>query len=586
MYDKNVRFQKAQLLLVIAYFIPVVVLFFFVSTFTVNVPVSDDWALVDFFGKIHSGTANFTDLFVQHNEHRILFPRIIFAILAFLSRWNIKVQTYFSLLLGLISFTLLYKIAAYNYHKINDQAIFHLFNLLTCVIFFSLLQYENWLLGFQIAWFFVNICIISSVYILALPKKNLANVKLLLASLCCFVASFSSAHGLLSWLAILPSIYLLEGKNKQKKIRILVWMLLFAFCVFIYFIGYEKPSHHPSLLFVLQQPLVTFEYFLNLIGFSLGKNNILPPVFNGLIIVLTFLFFNFFCFKNYPSEFVNKAAPWLSLGYFAIFFASITTVGRSGFGADQAMSSRYVSVSILLVIACLQLCQLWILYKWESRGKSKYNIVIRLFLGFVLSIVVFSSTSSIVEGQNILITRKAGQTCLEIINFIDKSIGNSPSNCLKYLYPNQLKIRELSKTLQELEFRYFPQNMNFVLEAEQVHGYIDVPSTTEKFLTVSRSDTLNLLGWAILPEGKEQPPIVLLSYGNNQSFFATGLVNLNRPDVVTALNSKVYSKSGWEVNVSLNSTPLGETVIKAWVYDQNGKQFIKLNGELKIKVVQ
>ncbi|MBW4475836.1 MAG: hypothetical protein KME54_02920 [Tolypothrix brevis GSE-NOS-MK-07-07A] len=583
MFNKPIPFQKSSVLLLVAYSLPVILLFWFVTNFSVNVPFWDDWALVDFFGKIYSGTANFGDFFTQHNEHRIFFPRIIFAILAFSSKWNIKLETYFSFLLALVNFIFLYKIAASTYNK-DKKILFHLFNLTTCIVNFSLIQYENWLWGFQISWFLINTFLILAVFILTVPKNVHPNSRLSLASLCCFIASFSSAHGLLSWLALLPSVYLIEGTTKQKKIRILGWIVLFAFCVAIYSIGYKKPSQHPSIFFILHQPLIASQYFFSLIGFSLGKN-VWSPVVIGLIILLIFSFFNILCLKNYQSEFINKAAPWLSLGWFAILFALMTTVGRAGFSVGQAIAPRYVSVSMLLVISCLQLWRLCILYKWQDAGKNTY-ILSRFFLGFIISIFIFSSTNSIVEGKNIFIQRKAGQNCLEIINFLDKPISNSPSKCLNFIYSDELQIRKLSKTLEKLEFRDFPRNITFITKAEKVHGSIDVPPTTEQPLNLRKSDTLKLFGWAILPEQQEQPPIILLSYGKNQSFFATGLVNSNRPDVATALNSSLYNTSGWEANVSLSSIPTGETVIKAWVYDRKRQEFIQLNGEPKIKVLE
>lgn len=493
-------------------------------------------------------------------------------------------EIYFSLLLALVNFVVLYKIAASTWNK-NNKILFHLFNFITCLINFSLIQYENWLWGFQIAWFLINTCLISAVFILTVPQNLLPNIKIILASLCCFIASFSSAHGLLSWLALLPSVYILEGRNKQKKSRILLWMGLFVFCIAIYSIGYVKPSHHPGLLFILQQPLIASEYFFTLIGFSLFTN-VFNPIITGLIIFIIFLFFNFFCLINYQSEFVSKAASWLSLGWFALLFVSMTTVGRAGFGVEQATASRYVTVSMLLIISCLQLCRLWILYKWQDADKNTY-MFLGLCLGFLISIFVYSSNYSLVAGQNIFIQRKAGENCLEIINYIDKPIINSPNTCLNFIFPNPKNlIRELSTILEELKFRNFPHNIKFVTQSEKNYGYIDIPPTIEQPLNIRRSDTLKLLGWAILPEPQKQPLIVLLSYGNNQSFFATGLVNSNRPDVVTALNSSLYNISGWETNVFVKAIPVGETVIKAWVYDRKYQQFIQLNGKPKINLLE
>lgn len=585
MLNKALPFQKINVLLLVIYSLPVILLFWFVSTFSVNVPFWDDWELVKLFEKIDSGIVNFQDFTNQHNEHRIFFPKIIFAIIAFSSNWNIKLETYFNLLLALVNFVLLYKIAIPNSEQSNKK-LFNLVNVAICILTFSLTQYENWLWGFQISWFLINTCLIMAVFIITVPKNLPPNLRIFLASLCCFIASFSSAHGLLCWLAMLPSIYPIEGNNKDKRTRIFVWIVLFIICVTLYSIGYEKPSKHPSIIFVLQQPLIAAEYFFTIIGYSFGKR-IFNPVFTGLIIFFAFSFFNIHFFKNYRSDFGNKAAPWLSLGWFAILFALMTTVGRAGFGVAQATSSRYVTVLILLVISCLQLWRLWILDKWQYRSKNTYIFSgFRLCLGFLIALFILDSTNSIAEGKILYTQRNSGEKCLEIINFLEQSKSNSPGNCLSFLFPDELQIRKLSKTLQTLEFRDFPRTIPFIAKPEKLHGHIDVPPTTGQTLNLRKSDTLKLFGWAILPESREQPPLVLLSYGNNQSFFATGLVNLNRPDVATALNSSLYNTSGWEANISLNSIPPGETVIKGWVYDRKRQEFIQLIGEPKIKVVE
>ena len=78
---------------------------------------------------------------------------------------------------------------------------------------------------------------------------------------------------------------------------------------------------------------------------------------------------------------------------------------------------------------------------------------------------------------------------------------------------------------------------------------------------------------------------MLFSYGDNQSFFANATIKLNRLDVAKALNSNRYTQIGWKENILLSSLPVGKTAIKAWVYDREGKQFVKLKGEVRVKIV-
>jgi len=583
MLPLNFAFPKAKLLLLLAYSLPVILLFWFVVTYSVSVPVSDEWTLIGFFRKIQSGTVNFGDFFAQDNEHRPFFPRIIYAIMAFSSKWDIKLENYFSLLLALVNFLLLYKISISTINESN-RALFHLFGIATCIIFFSLIQNENWLLGFNLTFFLTITCAISAIFILDFCKNFPPITQIVLASLCCFINSFSNASGLLSWLAILPSLYLVKGEPKQKKIRFFIWILLFILCGFIYSIGYQKPPQTPHILFIFQQPLITLEYFFTIIG-SPFCQHIFPPVITGLIIFLAFSLFNIFYFKNYRSDFATKATPWLSLSWFSILFALVTTIGRAGFGVEQATSSRYTTYLVLLIISCLQMWRLWILDKWQDDKKILSFWFVKLCLGFLIALFIFDSSSSISVGKYTFIYRNAAKDCLEIINFIQYK-GYSPNDLLNNLMPDQPTILILSKALETLGFRHFPKKITFISNPDKPYGDIDIPTTTPQILTLPKSDTLKLSGWAIFPNQEEQPTAVLLSYGSNKSFIANGLVNSSRPDVAKALKSSKYNKSGWEVNLPIQYLPVGETIVKVWVYDKKNQQFIQLNGEPKIKVVE
>lgn len=569
----------------IIYFLPVALVFWFMNTFYVNVPFWDEWSLIPFFEKIANGSANFADFFSQHNEHRMLFPKMIFTALSFPFDLNLYIYIFFSLSIVVLTFISIHKIT--NLGIVNENKYTsHIFNILNCFFLFSLIQYENWLWGFQIAWFFINACVVISVVILVIAKKLNPNIRFLLSGLCCVIASFSSAHGLLSWLALIPSVLSIEGNTNKKIKRLGIWMALFIVCFIIYTIGYQKPGHHPDILFFLKHPLISGGYILTIIGFPLGTSLLLSQLI-GLFILLSFSFFNFYCLRNYKSEFTLYAVPWLSIGWFATLFAGMTTVGRSGFGVEQAMASRYTSVLILLSISCVNLYRLFISHNIKDISITKiYVIPIRIFLSSILIIFFISSNShAIAEAHNISLSRRTGKTCLEVVKFLDQSFNDLSNSCLNLLYPNAARLKDYAKKLEKIGFREFPKNIVFQDAALKSHGYIDIPRKTEKLLTFSKNDTLKIVGWAILPEKKQQPNVVLISYDNQNSFFSSGNVRLDRPDVAKAFNSSLYRKSGWEANVSLKTIPLGEHFIKVWVYDQDFKQFIKLNGQVKINII-
>ena len=86
-----------------AYLAPIILVIWSVFNRGVNVPFWDDWDLVSLFDKVKAGTVTFNDFFALHNEHRMFFPKFIFVVLAFPSKWNLKLEMYFSVLLAAIT---------------------------------------------------------------------------------------------------------------------------------------------------------------------------------------------------------------------------------------------------------------------------------------------------------------------------------------------------------------------------------------------------------------------------------------------------------------------------------------------------
>jgi len=183
------------------------------------------------------------------------------------------------------------------------------------------------------------------------------------------------------------------------------------------------------------------------------------------------------------------------------------------------------------------------------------------------------------QAQHDWYLRIQGKACLEVIHFLDSSFNQSidsnthwkPKNCLHYLYPDPVVIRRSADSLERLGFRKFPRALVFVNNPLQVYGQINSPSTK----ILPRNGSLKMTGWANVLSLHQLPELVLLSYGNQKTFFKSTVLNLN----------KSRNKALWEAEILSRSLPLGETVIKAWVYDQKNKQFVQLNGETKVTIL-
>ena len=562
------------------YLIPVVLLIGFVANFSVNVPIDDEWRLANLFEKIATGNVNFNDFWALHSNHRILFPKIIIAVLAFASQWNINYQLCLSIGLAVLTFIALYSLSSMQVKNAGDN-LWHLANILTCILLCSLVQYENWLWGFQLAWFLVNLCFVAAVYALLSNHKLLPYIKISIAAVFCFIASFSLAQGLLSWLAAIPAVVALEGNVVEKRKRLILWILLFFATCAIYSIDYH-PSRKTSIISLLNKPLVVIDYFLSLLGSPIVR-------LSGISALVGLLIFGIFLFL--AVHFVIKisehreALPWLSIGLFSVLSALFITAGRAEFGAIQAIeSSRYTSNSILLLIALVQLGQLF------ARGKSatnrNYKLVYRMLAGTLIGIIIVNSGQAIAQSRSALVYKQGAQDCLQLINYLEPSdfFNDSPESCLRVLSKKTWLVREGALILDKIGWRKFAKNVVFISNPEKVYGYLDQPQISDKFLTVKKNAVVKAAGWAVFPENLKQPNIVLLSFGDRQSFFANAYVNSDSPDIAKTLKSELYNNARWAVDLSAHNLPIAQTEIKAWVYNPVDNQFVRLRGGARVIV--
>ncbi|MEG3920621.1 hypothetical protein QUA07_16025 [Microcoleus sp. T3_A4] len=602
-----------KIILFTLYLIPVLLLIGFVANYSVNVPVDDEWRLASLFEKIAAGNVTFNDFWALHSNHRILFPKIIIAMLAFASRWNINYQLCLSIGLAAITFIAMYKLSSMQVKNVADD-LWHLANILTCILLFSLVQHENWLWGFQLAWFFVNLCFVAAVYALVSHHKLLPNIRISIAAVFCFFASFSLAQGLLSWLAAIPAVLALEGNAAQKRKRLIVWMLLFVATCAVYSIDYH-PSRKTSIISLLKKPFVVIDYFLSLLGSPIVRS---PGIsaFVGLLIFATFIFFVVYFGQKIVSSSVAssvsansekqpqvpaipssiaitdrkdiaenyQALPWLSIGFFSVLSALFITAGRAEFGAIQAIeSSRYTTNSILLLIAVVQLWQLFVRGNYQERKatlKSNYKFIYRVVAGLLIATLIFNSQQAIAKTRSAIIYKQGAQDCLQLINYLEPSdfFNNSPESCVRVLSKKTWLVREGAAIIDKIGWLKFAKNVEFISNTEKVYGYLDKPQTSDKSLTVKQNDAVKAAGWAVWPEKLQQPNIVLLSVGDKKSFFANAYVNLDSPDIAESLKSELYNNARWAVDLSDNNLPIAQTEIKAWVYNPLDNQFVQLRG--------
>src|SRR5438874_9917541 len=325
----------------------------------VDVPFWDQWdGTAPLFEKMAAGTLGFADFFAQHNEHRILFPRLIFFGLGRLTHWNVRAELFVIWFLALVCLFNIWQMTRRNAWKDSFRSFLLLFS--SSVLLFSPLNRENFLWGFQIGFLLPLACVTACIWVATYVRHPF---NFLFAIMLCTVCTFSIASGLTSWLLATPLLMLAQTRSTSSKKWWTIWISAFLFEVCVYFYGYEKPAHHPSVWRSLSHPGSAGVYVLIFLGspFTFGTN--VPPLslglgMGGLLVLLLLICAVYLWGNRHDRNLLGEALPWLMLSMVAVSAAVSTMIGRLGFGPNQARGSRYVTFAVMLPIALLALALL------------------------------------------------------------------------------------------------------------------------------------------------------------------------------------------------------------------------------------
>ncbi len=364
-----------------------------IATYEVDVPVWDQWTLVPLLEKSFNGTLGLGDLWAQHNEHRLIFPRLIMIVLARFSHWNTGYELALAVLLaagiffGLV-FCLKNTFDASLGHKIRWPFIF------LSLMVFSLNQVESWLWGWNIQIF---MSILAGLGVIILMTRDRLRWRLLVpAALLGAIAAYSYASGLVFlFIGLLAVLFSTSTPKKTRVLYVLFWILTSTAIACSYFYHYRSPSQHPPLASILNSPLQYLKFVVTYLGTALlpADGNPLAAFLAGLAGILLFIL-TLVMMVGLTQVRIRVLAPYLALSLYSVFTALLTGLGRAGFGIAQAMTSHYVAFSSLFWIS-LAVIIILLLKMAKSKTRALAGPV-RILLTVVLILIgALSAVSSL-----------------------------------------------------------------------------------------------------------------------------------------------------------------------------------------------
>ncbi len=201
----------------------------FIARYGVNVPHWDEWqASAPVVLKTAEGRLTLADLLKPHDQPRIFFTHLTTALTTALAAWDVRVEMWVSFGLAVLSFGVLLSVQR---HVAPERAAWLAVPL--ALLIFAVRQRQNWLMGFQTAWFFWLLFTALALWLLLrLPARTLSLAPI---SACAIGASYAYLSGLALSIAMLPALWL---RGYRKPIHYAVWLGAAALYGGLYFTNY------------------------------------------------------------------------------------------------------------------------------------------------------------------------------------------------------------------------------------------------------------------------------------------------------------------------------------------------------------
>lgn len=339
----------------------------------VDVPYADTWALYGRLAQYQAGEISLSKfLSLQHNEARPATWRLVMLLIYAGGRRAFS----YGIVANVIAAALTAAILNWLLWKTSRGApvgIVVLGAILVNFCVFSSAQWANWSSHSQLILFLPNflLAVAWTINISRFgPVTRTAGV-----GLCCWASSFCFANGLLQWILIPP---LLEKPFSKRQRFILGGHLISAAaCFFVYFWDWKRPLHHSGA--AREGPFEIVRYFLIWVGSSYSSGSPSLAIFAGVLLLITLIVIGI-ALMPFAAAKANRLnlAPWVSFAAYALCSGALAAWGRSHIGLEQALRSRYTSISLWISVALIGLVVVYFQRRPIVRGPRDFTFPVTL----------------------------------------------------------------------------------------------------------------------------------------------------------------------------------------------------------------
>ena len=323
--------------------VPVGMYFQMVHRYAINVVLWDQLDDVTVIKASYSHFFPWGVMWAQHNETRIFFPNLIVVLLAHTVQFNVVIEEYLSASILVAAIALI--IWA---HKRRSPSVPWLFYCPVAIVMLSLVQYQNALWGFQIAWPLTMLSLAAAIVFLDRIKLHWAFVGL--AILAAVIGSLSIIQGFLIWPVGIVLLY-----HRRRLLTTLPWGVAAATTTAVYLRNFDTSLGSPFPGYASHHLADSIKFYLYALGSVLGIPYSASPedssaqwvqLFGFATVVVAVIAIFLVGIKRDSS---TGSPIGVVLILFGLGFAAMMTKGRIIGGLPQAGQSRYATFDLLVL---------------------------------------------------------------------------------------------------------------------------------------------------------------------------------------------------------------------------------------------
>ena len=306
-------------------------------------PFADQWDNI-----VSGREVSWSWLTSQHNEHRLLFPRIIFWADQLVDNEGNVIDLATNLIIQTITTILFYRLCkSVGFTESNDNK--WSFGLILTFMF-SAIQSENLTWGFQVQFLGIGLIAVATFSTLVMAPPTLINLVAVVVLEA--IGLYTLAGGIL--IAILTVLLCLWLRRPWYHTALLTAAGIAL--IGTYLIDYSKPEVHAdpmtAILHVDRIVIYVFTELGNPLWALLFLQSPVPAAVFGSLGLILYALIGVRIYRDHERQ---AGLVLFAIASFAVLMTILTGLGRWTFGAEQALSSRYASPTLLFWLALVLL---------------------------------------------------------------------------------------------------------------------------------------------------------------------------------------------------------------------------------------